>query len=56
MVAVDEQRKPKQIPALNLDTDWKRCRFEAAEHRKQMRLKEEVQQPSCSIFKPTTQC
>jgi acyl-CoA hydrolase len=34
MVAVDEQRQPKEVPALNLDTDWKRCRFEAAEQRK----------------------
>ena len=55
MVAVDEQRKPMPIPQLKLDTDWKRCRSEAAEQRKVMRL-QEVQQPSCSIFKPNTQC
>lgn len=50
MVAVDEERKPKAVPILKLDTDWKRCRFEAAEQRKDMRL-QEVHQPSCSIFK-----
>ena len=55
MVAVDEQRKPMPIPQLKLDTDWKRCRSEAAEQRKVMRL-QEVQQPSCSIFKQNTQC
>ena len=55
MVAVDEQRKPMPIPQLKLDTDWKRCRSEAAEQRKVMRL-QEVQQPSGSIFKPNTQC
>ncbi|MBJ9957978.1 acyl-CoA thioesterase [Acinetobacter calcoaceticus] len=53
MVAVDEQRKPKQVPPLNLDTEWKRCRFEAAEQRKATRL-QEVHQPSCSMFKKTT--
>ena len=55
MVAVDEERKPKVVPTLKLDTDWKRCRFEAAEQRKDLRL-QEVQQPSCSIFKKTSQC
>ena len=50
MVAVDEAGKPKQIPALNLDNDWKRCRFEAAEHRKIARLSEN-HHPSCSIYK-----
>ena len=50
MVAVDENGKPVEIPRLNLDSDLKRCRFEAAEHRKQMRL-ETVQHSSCSIFK-----
>ena len=50
MVAVDEHGKPVEIPRLNLDSDLKRCRFEAAEHRKQMRL-ETVQHSSCSIFK-----
>jgi len=53
MVAVDEERKPKQVPPLNLNTDWKRCRFEAAEQRKEMRL-QEVHQPSCSIFKSSS--
>ena len=50
MVAVDEHGKPVEIPRLNLDSDLKRCRFEAAEHRKQMRL-ETVQHSSCSMFK-----
>ena len=50
MVAVDEQGKPKHIPGLNLDNDWKRCRFEAAEHRKIARLSEN-HHPSCSIYK-----
>ena len=34
MVAVDEHGKPREVPKLNLDTEWKRCRFEAAEHRR----------------------
>ncbi|MDK1684069.1 MULTISPECIES: acyl-CoA thioesterase [Acinetobacter] len=55
MVAVDENGKPQQIPALNLDNDWKRCRFEAAEHRKVARL-QESHHPSCSIYKKTSQC
>lgn len=54
MVAVDENGKPKQIPALNLDNDWKRCRFEAAEQRKVARLQEN-HHPSCSIYKKTEQ-
>jgi len=53
MVAVDENGKPKQIPPLNLDNDWKRCRFEAAEHRKVARLQEN-HHPSCSIYKKTS--
>ena len=28
MVAVDEHGKPREVPKLNLDTEWKRCRFE----------------------------
>ena len=50
MVAVDENGKPKQIPALNLDNDLKRCRFQAAEQRKVARLQEN-HHPSCSIYK-----
>ena len=50
MVAVDEHGKPVEVPRLNLDNNLKLCRFEAAEHRKQMRL-ETVQHSSCSIFK-----
>ena len=50
MVAVDEQRKPKEVPPLKLDTDWKKCRFEAAEQRKEIRL-QEVQHLSCSLLK-----
>ena len=53
MVAVDKSGKPQQIPALNLDNDWKRCRFEAAEHRKVARL-QESHHPSCSIYKKTS--
>ena len=54
MVAVDENGKPKQIPALKLDNYWKRCRFEAAEQRKVARLQEN-HHPSCSIYKKTEQ-
>ena len=50
MVAVDENGKPVEVPRLNLDNNLKLCRFEAAGHRKQMRL-ETVQHSSCSIFK-----
>ena len=50
MVAVDENGKPVEVPRLNLDNNLKLCRFEAAEHRKKMRL-ETVQHSSCSIFK-----
>lgn len=52
MVAVDEQGKPRSVPPLLLDSDWKRCRFEAAAQRKQRRLIDE-DEPSCSIFKAT---
>lgn len=51
MVAVDENRKPKRIPPLLLDNDLKRCRFEAAEQRKKMRLEQQNNHISCSIFK-----
>ncbi|TCM65805.1 uncharacterized protein (TIGR00369 family) [Acinetobacter calcoaceticus] len=50
MVAVDEQGKPRQVPELSLDSEWRRCRFEAAEQRKMSRLKEN-HHPSCSIYK-----
>lgn len=50
MVAVDEHGKPREVPKLNLDTEWKRCRFEAAEHRKVLRLQEN-HNPSCSMYK-----
>ena len=50
MVAVDENGKPHAIPAMNLDSDLKRCRFEAAEQRKNTRLHEN-HHPSCSMFK-----
>ncbi|AXQ23192.1 acyl-CoA thioesterase [Acinetobacter wuhouensis] len=53
MVAVDENGKPQQVPPLNLDNDWKRCRYEAAEHRKVARLQEN-HHPSCSIYKKTS--
>lgn len=52
MVAVDEHGKPREVPKLNLDTEWKRCRFEAAEHRKVLRLQEN-HNPSCSMYKKT---
>ncbi|MCH4246728.1 acyl-CoA thioesterase [Acinetobacter populi] len=51
MVAVDENNKPKRIPPLILDSDLKRCRFEAAEQRKQLRLQQQNTHISCSIFK-----
>ena len=54
MVAVDENGKPKAVPALKLDTEWKRCRFEAAEQRKQRRLQDNYG-PSCSLFKKSQQ-
>ena len=54
MVAVDEKGKPQQVPSLDLDNDWKRCRFEAAEHRKVARLQEN-HHPSCSIYKKSVQ-
>jgi len=50
MVAVDEHGKPQQVPALNLDNEWKRCLFEAAEQRKIARLNESHNH-SCSIYK-----
>ncbi|HHB0844407.1 TPA: acyl-CoA thioesterase [Acinetobacter baumannii] len=53
MVAVDEHGKPREVPKLNLDTEWKRCRFEAAEHRKVLRLQEN-HNPSCSMYKKTS--
>lgn len=54
MVAVDENGKPQQVPSLDLDNDWKRCRFEAAEHRKVARLQEN-HHPSCSIYKKSVE-
>ena len=54
MVAVNENDKPQQVPSLDLDNDWKRCRFEAAEHRKVARLQEN-HHPSCSIYKKSVQ-
>lgn len=50
MVAVSDDGKPKAIPALELDTDWKRCRFDAAEQRKAIRLAE-INHQSCRIYK-----
>lgn len=50
MIAVDENRKPTAAPPLNLTTDLKRCRYEAAEQRKKLRLTQN-NHPSCSIFK-----
>ena len=47
--------KPKVVPTLKLDTDWKRCRFEAAEQRKDLRL-QEVQQPLAVFSKKPSQC
>lgn len=46
MVAVNEQGKPRRVPALRLDTPLKRCRAQAAEMRKHQRMKE-TQTPSC---------
>lgn len=50
MVAVDENNKPIRIDPLVLDTDLKRCRFEAAELRKKARLEQQHNHPSCSMF------
>lgn len=50
MIAVDENRKPTKVPALELSSDLQRCRFEAAEERKKTRLTQNSH-PSCSIFK-----
>lgn len=50
MVAVDENGKPQKVPELKLDTEWKLCRFEAAELRKQRRLQDNSN-PSCSLFR-----
>ncbi|HCQ60484.1 MAG TPA: acyl-CoA thioesterase, partial [Acinetobacter nosocomialis] len=44
---------PREVPQLKLDTEWKRCRFEAAEHRKVLRLQEN-HNPSCSMYKKTS--
>lgn len=38
MVAVDNNGKPSAIPPLNLDSQLKQCRFEAALRRKKLRL------------------
>lgn len=51
MVAVDAERNPTALPPLVLDTELKRCRFEAAEHRKKSRLEQQQQRSSCSVFK-----
>jgi acyl-CoA hydrolase len=51
MIAVDEQRKPKAIQPLLLDSDLKRCRFQAAEERRKLRLEQQSNRQSCSIFK-----
>ena len=40
------------IPELDLNNEWKRCRFEAAEQRKAARLQDN-HHPSCSIYKNT---
>lgn len=50
MVAVSESGTPQQVPQLNIDNEWRRCRFEAAEQRKQERLTHS-HKPSCSIYK-----
>lgn len=54
MVAVDEHRKPVQIPPLTLNSELKLCRFEAAERRKKIRLEQQTSHSSCSIFKVET--
>ncbi|EOQ70519.1 hypothetical protein F931_00810 [Acinetobacter pittii ANC 4050] len=48
MIAVDEDRKPRVVPKLVLDTALKQCRFKAASKRKSIRLKEQIQ-PSCQL-------
>jgi acyl-CoA hydrolase len=49
MVAVGEDGKPHPGPPLKIENDWQRCRFEAAEQRRELRL--EHQHPTCSILK-----
>lgn len=39
MVAVDENGKPRRVPELTIDTPLKKQRFEAGQHRKEVRLK-----------------
>ncbi len=46
MVAVDGQGRPIAVPALPLDSDIRRCRFDAAEARKALRL-QVSRAPSC---------
>lgn len=48
MVAVDEAGKPQIVPQLNIENDWQRCRFEAAQERKKMRLHHHKKK-SCSL-------
>jgi acyl-CoA hydrolase len=49
MVAVSEDGKPHPVPPLKVESDWQRCRFEAAGQRRAQRL--ENQHPTCSILK-----
>lgn len=46
MVAVDQQGRPVAVPPLQLQSEEQRCRFAAAQTRKQMRL-EASALPSC---------
>ena len=50
MIAVDENRKPTAVPPLHISSDLKRCRYEAAEQRKKLRLTQN-NHPSCSVYK-----
>ena len=53
MVAVDSQGKPVAVPTLPLDTVIRRCRFEAAEARKALRLRVN-RAPSCDDCSSST--
>ncbi|MCK2183884.1 acyl-CoA thioesterase [Halomonas getboli] len=49
MVAVDEHGKPARVPALALETDTQRLRFEKAEMRKQRRKQAEEEERRAQV-------
>lgn len=48
MVALDDKGKPTRVPQLKLDTPLKRIRAAAAEKRKEIRSRHDVENESCS--------